>query len=66
DRGVRRITAPLQVLWGSKGAVGNWYDPLAIWRDWAGDVTGRAIDAGHFIPEERPAETLAALRAFFL
>ena len=66
DRGVRRITAPLQVLWGSKGAVGNWYDPLAIWRDWADDVTGQAIDAGHFIPEERPAETLAALRAFFL
>jgi len=66
DRGARKITAPLQVLWGSKGAVGAWYDPLAIWRDWADDVTGQAIDAGHFIPEERPAETLAALRAFFL
>ncbi|MES3027426.1 MAG: alpha/beta hydrolase [Pseudomonadota bacterium] len=66
DRGVRKIAAPLQVLWGSKGAVGAWYDPLAIWRDWADDVTGQAIDAGHFIPEERPAETLAALRAFFL
>ncbi len=66
DRAVRKITAPLQVLWGSKGAVGAWYDPLAIWRDWADDVTGQAIDAGHFIPEERPAETLAALRAFFL
>lgn len=66
DRAVRRIIAPLQVLWGSKGAVGAWYDPLAIWRDWADDVTGQAIDAGHFIPEERPADTLAALRAFFL
>ena len=66
DRGVRKIAAPLQVLWGSKGAVGAWYDPLAIWRDWADDVTGQAIDAGHFVPEERPAETLAALRAFFL
>jgi haloacetate dehalogenase len=39
---------------------------MAVWRDWAHDVTGQAIDAGHFIPEERPAETLAALRAFHL
>lgn len=66
DRGQRKIAAPVQVLWGAKGALAAWYDVLAIWRDWADDVQGHAIDAGHFIPEERPAETLAALRAFFL
>ena len=60
----RRITSPLQVLWAGRGALAAWYDPLAIWRDWADDVTGQAIDSGHFIVEERPAETLAALRAF--
>jgi haloacetate dehalogenase len=38
---------------------------LAIWREWAGDVTGRALDCGHYVAEERPAETLAELRAFF-
>jgi pimeloyl-ACP methyl ester carboxylesterase len=27
--------------------------------------TGEAIDCGHFIPEEKPAETLRALRTFF-
>ncbi|MCU1604563.1 MAG: dehH, partial [Modestobacter sp.] len=27
------------------------------------DVTGQALDCGHFIVEERPAETLAALRS---
>jgi haloacetate dehalogenase len=64
DRG-RRIEAPLQVLWGSKGALGHWYDVLEVWRGWAVNVQGQAIDSGHFIPEERPAETLAALRAFF-
>jgi haloacetate dehalogenase len=61
----RRIEPPLQVLWGAKGAVGTWYDPLAVWREWANDVRGEAIDCGHFLPEEKPAETLAALRGFF-
>ncbi|HEY9217976.1 MAG TPA: alpha/beta hydrolase [Phenylobacterium sp.] len=62
----RRFDTPTLVLWGSKGALPRWYDVLALWRDWASDVRGHAIDAGHFIPEEKPAETLAALRAFFL
>lgn len=60
----RRIGCPVQVLWGSRGAIGAWYDPLSIWRDWADDVTGEAVDSGHFIPEENPSATLAALRRF--
>jgi haloacetate dehalogenase len=60
----RTIAAPLQVLWGGRGALAAWYDPPAIWRQWADEVTGCAIDSGHFLVEERPAEALAALRAF--
>ena len=29
-----RIQCPLLVLWGSKGKIGKWYDPLAIWRQY--------------------------------
>ena len=58
------IGCPVQVLWGGKGALAAWYDTLAIWREWAPDCRGQAIDCGHFIPEENPAETLAALRSF--
>jgi len=61
----RKIAAPLQVLWGKKGALDAWYDVLAVWRNWADDLRGEAIDCGHFIPEEKPAETVRALRAFF-
>lgn len=65
DRGVRKITAPTQVLWGAKGAVGRWYDVLEVWRPWCEDLRGQAIEgAGHFLAEERPAETLAAIRGF--
>lgn len=62
--GLNKIACPVQVLWGSKGAVGLWYDPLAVWSEWADDLRGEAIDCGHFLPEESPAETLAALRRF--
>jgi haloacetate dehalogenase len=62
----RRIACPLLVLWGSEGALPAFYDDvLGIWRDWADDVRGGPIDATHFIPEDRPAETAAALREFF-
>ena len=56
----------VQVLWGAKGALGAWYDTLAVWREWAPDLRGQALDCGHFLPEERPGETLTALRSFHL
>lgn len=65
DRGLRRITCPLLALWGARNYLDAWYDVLAVWRDWADDVRGRAIDCGHYLPEEAPEETLAELLAFF-
>jgi haloacetate dehalogenase len=64
QRGKAKIACPVQALWGARGAVGAMGDVLAIWRDWAPDLIGQAIDCGHFLPEEKPAETLAALQAF--
>ncbi len=65
DRGARRIACPTLALWGRRGALDKWYDVLAIWRDWADDVRGRALDSGHYLAEEAPDETYAELRAFF-
>jgi haloacetate dehalogenase len=61
----RRLEAPLLVLWGARSVVGRGPDdPLAVWRTRARDVAGSSLDAGHFLAEERPAETLAALERF--
>jgi haloacetate dehalogenase len=65
DRGRRRIACPVLALWSGTGALEAWYDVLAVWRDWAEDVRGRALVGGHFLPEEAPEETCAELRAFF-
>ena len=65
DRGHRRIVCPTLALWGRRGALEAWYDVLAIWRDWADDVRGCALDCGHYLAEEAPDETCAGLRAFF-
>ena len=60
-----KIKAPLLALWGGRGLVGSAYDPIACWRERAEDVCGCSIDCGHFIPEEKPDETIKALQEFF-
>src|SRR5215213_7205792 len=60
DRGRRKIGCPVLALWGKRAQLEQWYDVLAIWRDWANDVSGRAIDCGHYLPEEAPEETYRA------
>jgi haloacetate dehalogenase len=59
----RKIAAPMLVLWGS-GGFPDAADPLAPWRDYVSDVRGSAVDSGHFLAEENPAATLAALLPF--
>ena len=63
DRG-RKLKMPVQALWGSRAVVGKQFDCLADWREVAENVTGRALDCGHFLPEEAPRETLEAITRF--
>jgi haloacetate dehalogenase len=66
DFGTRKIACPLLVLWGKKGIIEKLYDPLDVWLGWADEVSGQAIDSGHYLAEERPEATLNALLEFLL
>jgi haloacetate dehalogenase len=56
---------PVRVLWGGQGVIGRCFDVLPIWRDAAENVSGRALDCGHYLAEERPEEVLAEMLEFF-
>ena len=60
----KKLAMPVRVLWGRHGVIEKMFDALADWREVARSVSGRAVDCGHFLAEERPAETLAEIRAF--
>lgn len=60
-----RVACDTLVLWGAKGKIGKWYQALDVWAPYvAGRVTGGAIPSGHYLAEEAPEETLAALGGF--
>jgi haloacetate dehalogenase len=60
-----KIGCDTLVLWGARGVVGRLYEPLALWQaQCERPVRGEALDAGHFIAEERPEETSARLLDF--
>jgi haloacetate dehalogenase len=63
----RKVQCPMLVLWGAKGKIGEWYDPLAIWQQYcaAPVIGGEVADSGHYIPEEAPQATLHWFHRFF-
>ncbi len=69
DRG-RKLDVPVLALWAGSMAkrpgwqTGDRLDMLTVWRERAHDVRGRAIDCGHFLPEEAPQETAAEILDF--
>ena len=60
-----KVKCPLLVLWGAQGFVNRTYDVLDVWQQHAEHIEGRALDCGHFLPEEAPAAVCDALLQFF-
>ena len=61
----KTITCPLHLLASTDYLGTSAEAPLETWRrTFAPEATGTSIDAGHFIAEENPDATLAALNTF--
>lgn len=60
-----KIACDTLVLWGERGVVQRLFSPMNLWQaQCAATVSGAALPAGHFIPEEHPVLTADALRNF--
>jgi len=61
----RRLEPPTLVLWGADGGLPRLWPVMDIWRKWAKDVRGEAIDrCGHYLPEEQPEAVAEKMLAF--
>ncbi|WP_426502116.1 alpha/beta fold hydrolase [Dactylosporangium sp. McL0621] len=64
-RAGRTIGCPTLLLWSALDDLEDLYgDPLAVWRPWAPDLRGHAIESGHHLAEENPGDLTEALAAF--
>jgi len=63
----RTIACPVRALWGAAGALPRFYDdPLELWRPYAPELSGRAVEgASHFLVEDAPGEVADDLAGFF-
>ena len=61
----KQIGCAVLVLWGAHGGLPHVYpDVLEVWRRWAPDAHGRALDATHFLAEDQPEAVATELRTF--
>jgi len=60
----RRIRCPTLVVWATGDDLPDLYGAvLAVWRPWATDLRGVALDCGHHMAEEQPEELVAQIRS---
>jgi haloacetate dehalogenase len=57
----RKIACPTLLLWADNYLASN---PLEVWRAWCTNLAGAAVRSGHYLAEENPRQTLAALIPF--
>jgi haloacetate dehalogenase len=66
ERVENKIEAPVLVLWGTKGAIGQLWNVPEVWRQHANTpVEGLALECGHYLAEEQPGVVLDELLRFF-
>jgi haloacetate dehalogenase len=62
----RKIECPVLLLWGARSHTeGVFSDMMGIWKNYATDIVGEGLDAGHYVNEHRPEETLTWFLKFF-
>ena len=64
----RKVECPALILWGASGGVGrnSKPTPAEIWKRYASNIVdAHPVSSGHYLMDEAPQETTAALHKFF-
>ena len=67
DAAKRIEVTHVRVLWGSKGMVEVMGDVVKTWKEHCSDaveVSGQALECGHYLPEEKPEEMVDEILKF--
>ena len=59
-----KVTCPMLALWSETGYVGRTQNVLDVWSEYATNVRGFSLPAGHFLAEELPDATYEAIVGF--
>jgi len=61
-----KIQCPALILWGARGKIEQWYEPMEIWQHYCeGSLQGRSVDSGHYLAEEMPDVVVSEFLEFF-
>lgn len=62
----KRVDCPVLLLWGANGGVGRNHNAREVWSHYASNIVdAQAVPSGHYVQEECPDETFAAMNSFF-
>ncbi len=59
-----KVTCPMLALWSETGYVGRTQNVLEVWSEYATNLRGFSLPAGHFLAEELPDATYEAIVGF--
>ena len=54
EKDSKKIDCPTLVLWGKNSLVGKNFEPLRVWKKYIKNLSGKALNGGHYLPEEKP------------
>jgi haloacetate dehalogenase len=59
----RQLTMPVTAVWNQPAGRAAPFDFERAWRNWAPNLHSVVLDGGHLLPEDRPEQVTAAIRA---
>ena len=64
EKDSKKIDCPTLVLWGKNSLVGKNFEPLRVWKKYIKNLSGKALNGGHYLPEEKPYQVASQILNF--